>query len=90
MRVPKYIRTFMGDEFRAVEGVNAHFILTKFSEPDFRPIENVVGCYVISAIEKNIEYPKGKSPILYIGLSKHLLTRLKHDHYRDNLKKLLD
>lgn len=90
MRVPKYIRTFMGDDFRAVEGVNAHFILTKFSDPDFRPVENVVGCYVISAIEKNIEYPKGKSPILYIGLSKHLLTRLKHDHYRDNLKKLLD
>lgn len=90
MKVPRYIKAFMGEDFRAKEGVNAHFKLTDFGDPDFRPVDNVVGCYIISAIEKNIDYPKGKSPILYIGLSKKLLTRLKHDHYRDNYKKLVE
>lgn len=93
MKVPKYIRDFMGADFRAVEGVNAHFNMLDFLKSDFKNkvnVENRAGCYVISATNKSIEYPKGKSPILYIGLSSHLYTRLYSDHFCKNLKILLD
>jgi len=76
----------MGDDFRAIEGVNVHFDLKKLNGD----VENRLGCYIISAKGKSIEYPKGKSPILYIGLSKDLRTRLFRDHYKNNLKVLID
>ena len=91
MRVPKYIRYFMGADFRAIEGVNAHFDMLDFLKPDFKcKVENRAGCYIISAVDKSIEYPKGKSPIIYIGLSSHLYTRLYSDHFCKNLKILID
>ena len=91
MRVPKYIRNFMGADFRAIEGVNAHFDMLDFLKPDFKcKVENRAGCYIISAVDKSIEYPKGKSPIIYIGLSSHLYTRLYSDHFCKNLKILID
>ncbi len=91
MKVPQYIRSFMGDDFRSIEGVNVHFDLTKFSDPNFDcGVENRAGCYIISTNNKSIEYAKGKSRILYIGLSTRLFSRLYSEHYCKHLKLLID
>lgn len=90
-RVPKYIRDFMGDDFRSVEGVNVHFDLKKFFDnPDYDcGVQNRPGCYIISTDGINIDYANGKSRILYIGLSDKLLDRLYKGHFCKHLKKLM-
>lgn len=91
MRVPKYIRDFMGDDFRAVEGVNAHFNLADFVNPEFDSrLEDKRGCYIISSPTRKFEYAKGKSPVLYIGLSDHLYRRIHDEHYGKYLKVLMN
>ena len=92
MRVPAYIRAFMGNDFRPVEGVNVRFDMKKFyTHPNFDcGVENRAGCYIISTDGTQINYARGTSRVLYIGLSEHLYTRLYQDHYQKHLKLLLD
>ena len=83
IRVPKYIKSFMGSDFRSIEGVDACFVLSDFEDPNFDwGVENRPGCYVISSPDRQIEYANGKkSSILYIGCSDKLFRRLHDEHY---------
>ena len=83
IRVPKYIKSFMGSDFRSIEGVDACFELSDFEDPNFDcGVENRPGCYVISSPDRQIEYANGKkSSILYIGCSDKLFRRLHDEHY---------
>ena len=83
IRVPKYIKSFMGSDFRSIEGVDACFELSDFEDSNFDcGVENRPGCYVISSPDRLIEYANGKkSSILYIGCSDKLFRRLHDEHY---------
>lgn len=89
-RVPKYIKKFMGMDFRSVEGMDASFELSDFINPDFDcGVENRPGCYIISSPDREIEYANGKkSPILYIGCSDKLYRRLHDEHYNKHYRLL--
>jgi hypothetical protein len=89
-RVPKYIKKFMGMDFRSVEGMDASFELSDFINPDFNcGVENRPGCYIISSPNREIEYANGKkSPILYIGCSDKLYRRLHDEHYNKHYRLL--
>ena len=91
MKVPRYIQSFMGANFRSIEGVNVRLNLLDFANPDFNSgLENKKGCYIISSTNRVFEYPKGKSPILYIGRSNKLFRRLHDEHYMKHLKILIE
>ena len=61
MRVPRYIQSFMGTDFRSVGGVDLHFDLREFDNPDFDSgLQDKPGCYIISSTIKKFEYAKGK------------------------------
>ena len=88
IRVPKYIKQFMGADFRKAEGVNASFDLLDFEDSSFDCGIGLgkAGCYIISATKRNFEYANGKkSPILYIGCSNDLYRRLHDEHYLKHL-----
>ena len=83
-RIPKYIKQFMGADFRSTEGVDASFELSDFKKTDFDCgiVAKRKGCYIISSPTKQIEYANGKkSSIIYIGCSDDLLRRLRDEHY---------
>ncbi|MCQ2346513.1 MAG: hypothetical protein MJZ92_01115 [Paludibacteraceae bacterium] len=81
----------MGEDFRRVEGVDAHFRLESFSAPDFDcKVQRRAGCYIISSPTHAFEYPNGKSPVIYIGLSDDLFRRLHDEHYQKHLKLLIE
>lgn len=91
MKVPRYIQAFMGTDYRVVEGVNAHFNMLNFANPEFDcGVLDKKGCYVISSTNRVFEYAKGKSPVLYIGKSDQLYRRLHDEHYIKHLKVLLE
>ena len=91
MRVPRYIQSFMGTDFRSVGGVDLHFDLREFDNPDFDSgLQDKPGCYIISSTIKKFEYAKGKSPDLYIGRSNQLYRRLHDEHYLKHLRVLID
>ena len=47
-------------------------------EDDLSIIPNVPGVYIIvSADGTTFQYPNGKSPVMYIGMSEHLFDRIK-------------
>lgn len=88
LKVPAYIRKFMGNDFRQTEGVNASFDLLDFEDPSFYCCigQEKAGCYIISATKRVFEYANGKkSPILYIGCSNDLYRRLHDEHYLKHL-----
>ena len=92
MRVPRYIQAFMGSDFRSSEGVDVHFDLKDFADPDFRcDLEIRKGCYIISSTERKFEYANGlKSKVLYIGESKELYRRIHDEHFNKHLKVLMN
>ena len=94
MKMPSYIKRFMGFDFRAVQGPDVSFNLKDyFYNPENvkdLPIENRPGCYIISTDKQELTYANGKkSKIIYIGLSDKIKRRLKEEHYCKNLKCLL-
>lgn len=51
------------------------------SEDCFKDVPNVPGIYIMVSKTVKYTYPKKNSPVLYIGTSKHLRSRL-NEHYK--------
>ena len=77
----RYLKSFLSDSRLP----DASFDLRDFKDKDFRaPVRQ-------HEIGTKYTYPNGKrSPIIYIGMSKDLLRRLKDEHFTKGLKRLLD
>lgn len=90
-RMPRYIKKFMGADFRSVQGPDASFDLKDCMDPDFAPpVDNRQGCYVISTDGQELTYANGKrSRVIYIGLSDDLKRRLVNEHFGKHLKRLM-
>lgn len=88
----RYLKSFIPD-FRPAKGPDASFDLREFQDKDYRcPItDEDTGVYIITATDgTKYVYPNGlMSPIIYIGMSDRLLSRIKDGHYTKGLKRLL-
>lgn len=62
-------------------------ICLNLMEDDLSIIPNIPGVYIIVTTDgTTFQYPNGKSPVMYIGMSEHLYDRIKS--HADNTRKI--
>lgn len=73
-----FLKSAASPGVREAKGPDMSFDLLDSEAIDLIP--NIPGVYIIVATKKGIsfQYPNGKSPVMYIGMSKNLRQRIKN------------
>ena len=92
-RILTFLKGYISEKVIVTKLSEKNYLKDAFNHEDcFNTVPNVPGIYIMVARKTKFQYPKGPSkglsPVIYIGTSNHLRTRLKTHlrHYKDAKK----